>query len=130
MNGLMLASSRFSVSETIDRMVALLEAEGWHLFARIDHARHAREKGLALRPTELILFGNPAIGTGLMQENQQAAIDLPMKVLAWEDVDGQVKIAHNRVDWLKQRHGLTDAAALRAIDAILNKLRDAVCAAP
>lgn len=130
MNGLTLATSRFPVKETVDRMVAIIEAEGWHLFARIDHAGHARRKGLALRPTELVLFGNPAIGTRLMQENQQAAIDLPMKALAWQAADGQVRIAHNTLVWLRQRHGLTDEATLQAIDAMLTKLRDGVCVKP
>ncbi len=122
MNGLNTATSEFPVKETIDRMIAIIEAQGWHLFARIDHAELARKKGLELRPTELILFGNPEIGTRLMQDRQLAAIDLPMKALAWEDEQGQVRIACNSILWLKQRHGLTDAATLWAIDAVLAKL--------
>lgn len=70
MNGLTTATSDFTVKETIDRMVSIIEAQDWHLFARIDHAAHARKKGLTLRPTELILFGNPVIGTLLMQDCQ------------------------------------------------------------
>ena len=66
-------------------MILIIEAQGWCLFARIDHAEHARKKGLDLRPTELVLFGNPRIGTRLMQESRLSAIDLPMKALAWED---------------------------------------------
>ena len=128
MHGLTTATSKFPVKETIDRMVAVIDALGWHLFARIDHAEHARKKGLELRPTELILFGNPAIGTRLMQDRQQAAIDLPMKVLVWEDEHAQVHIAHNRMDWLKQRHGLTDTATLQAIDAVLAKVCASVAA--
>ncbi len=123
MNGLTIATSELSVTEAVDRMVAVIEAQGWHLFARIDHAAHARDKGLELRPTELILFGNPGIGTRLMQDRQVAAIDLPMKALAWEDEQGQVRIAHNSLAWLEQRHGLTDRAALRAIDEVLDKVR-------
>ncbi|MGH8801328.1 MAG: DUF302 domain-containing protein [Casimicrobiaceae bacterium] len=103
-------------------MIAIIEQQGWHLFARIDHADHARRKGLELRPTELILFGNPEIGTLLMQDHQLTAIDLPMKALAWEDEQGQVRIAHNTVQWLKQRHELTDEATLQAIAAILAKV--------
>lgn len=119
MNDLNIAASELPVKETIDRMVASVEAQGWHLFARIDHAEHARKKGLELRPTELILFGNPEIGTRLMQDRQLAAIDLPMKALAWEDEHGQVRIAHNSITWLKQRHGLTDEATLRAMAEVL-----------
>lgn len=126
MNGLITATSKFPVKETVDRMVSIIEAQGWHLFARIDHAAHARKKGLALRPTELILFGNPEVGTHLMQEQQLAAIDLPMKMLAWEDEQGKVRIAHNSLPWLKQRHGLTDEVTLRAIDEVLTSVRAGV----
>ncbi len=122
MNGLNTATSEFPVKETVDRMISIIEERGWHLFARIDHAEHARKKGLALRPTELILFGNPEIGTLLMQDRQEAAIDLPMKVLAWEDEQGQVRIAHNSMQWLKQRHGLTDETTIQAIEEVLAKV--------
>lgn len=122
MHGLNTTTSEFPVKETIDRMVSVIEEQGWHLFARIDHAEHARKKGLALRPTELILFGNPEIGTLLMQERQLAAIDLPMKLLTWEDGQGQVRIAYNSMQWLRQRHGLTDEMTLRTIDEVLAKV--------
>lgn len=122
MNGLTIIPSEFPVSETVNRMVSTIKAIGWHLFARIDHAEHARKNGLELRPTELILFGNPAIGTRLMQDRQLAAIDLPMKVLVWEDERGHVRIAHNSMRWLQQRHGLTDAETVRAIDDVLTKV--------
>lgn len=107
MNELHTATSDFSVKKTVDRMVAQIEKEGWHLFARIDHAEEARQKGLKLRPTELIFFGNPEIGTRLMQEQQIAAIDLPMKALAFKDENGQTRIACHNIAWLKERHGLT-----------------------
>ena len=128
MQGLTTATSKFPVKETIDRMVAIIDVLGWHLFARIDHAEHARKKGLELRPTELILFGNPAVGTRLMQDRQVAAIDLPMKVLVWEDEHAQVRIAYNSMAWLKQRHGLTDVATLQAIDTVLAKVCAGVAA--
>lgn len=130
MEGLTIAASELPVKETIDRMVSVVEAQGWHLFARIDHAEHARRKGLTLLPTELILFGNPEIGTRLMQDRQLAAIDLPMKALAWEDELGQVRVAHNSMAWLKQRHGLTDEATLRAIDEVLAAVFAGVQRAP
>jgi len=121
-NGLNTLTSEFSVKESIDRMVSVIEGEGWHLFARIDHAEHARKKGLELRPTELILFGNPEIGTLLMQDRQLVGIDLPVKALAWEDERGQVRIAHNSMQWLKQRHRLTDEATVKTIAAVLAKV--------
>lgn len=122
MHGLKTTISNFPVTETVDRMISILGEQQWHLFARIDHAEHARKKGLELRPTELILFGNPATGTLLMRDCQLAAIDLPMKMLVWEDEHGQIRIAHNTIRWLQQRHGLTDEVPLRAIDDILVKL--------
>lgn len=122
MHGLNTATSDFSVEETIDRMVAAIEEEGWHLFARIDHAKEARKKQLTLRPTELILFGNPEIGTLLMQDNQVAAIDLPMKALVWEDAEGCVRIACNRLTWLKERHQLTDEKTMKKIDEVIKRI--------
>ncbi len=125
MQGLKIVESAFPVTEAVERIVKAIADEGWHLFARIDHSGQARKKGLALRPTELLLLGNPEIGTRLMQDRQMAAIDLPMKVLAWEDGNGRTWIARNGMDWLERRHGLTDKATLLAIDAVLER----VCAA-
>ena len=122
MNGLQTTTSDFSVKETVNRMVAQIEKEGWHLFAHIDHAKEAREKGLELRPTELILFGNPEIGTKLMQDRQISAIDLPMKALAWEEENGQTKIACNTMDWLKERHELTDDETINEIGNVIEKV--------
>jgi uncharacterized protein (DUF302 family) len=122
MNGLQTAKSNSPVQETVNRMVAQIEEEGWHLFARIDHAKEARQKGLELRPTELILFGNPEIGSKLMQDRQISAIDLPMKALAWEDEEGQVHIACNDMEWLKQRHNLTDDETIKSIAEVISKV--------
>lgn len=122
MNGLKTTTSDVSANETVDRMVAQIEEEGWHLFARIDHAKEARQKGLELRPTELILFGNPEIGTLLMQDQQVAAIDLPMKALAWKDEEGQVHIACNDMEWLKERHGLTDDETIGRIASVIEQV--------
>lgn len=112
----------FPVKATIDRMISIIEAQGRHLFARVDHAGHAPKKGLELPPAELILLGNPAIRTRLMQEHQVAAVDLPMKVLVWQDEHGHVRIAHNSMVWLKRRLRLTDEATLRTIDEILARV--------
>ena len=123
MNGLKTTTtSDGSVTETMDRMVTRIETEGWHLFTRIDHAKEARQKGLELRPTELILFGNPEIGTKLMQDQQTSAIDLPMKALAWEDEEGQVHIACNDMEWLKKRHGLTDDETIGTIAQVIERV--------
>lgn len=118
-------ASRFSIAETVDRLVAQIQREGWHLFARIDHADLARKHGLTLRPTVLLLLGNPQVGTHLMQDRQTAAIDLPMKILVWQDAAGKVLVSQPDLAELRARHGLTDAATLAEIGAVLER----VCAA-
>jgi uncharacterized protein (DUF302 family) len=104
-NGLITLQSAFGAKETIDRLVSEVKAKGMAVFARIDHAAGASEAGLALRPTELLIFGNAKGGTPLMQAKQTIGIDLPLKALAWEDADGKVWLSYNEPEWLAQRHG-------------------------
>jgi uncharacterized protein (DUF302 family) len=87
--GLVSIRSRSSVKVTVDRLVASLNAKGVTVFARIDHAAGAAAVGMPLRPTELVIFGNPTAGTPLMQADQTIGIDLPLKVLVWEDARGE-----------------------------------------
>ena len=89
-NGLITLPSSHGAKETIDRLEAEVEAKGMTVFARIDHAAGAKTAGLALRPTEVLIFGNAKGGTPLMQAAQTIGIDLPLKALAWEDADGKV----------------------------------------
>jgi len=107
------------VHETIDRLVARVTTLGLNVFARIDHAAGAAKVSMPLRPTELLIFGNPKGGTPLMQDQQTAAIDLPVKALAWEDGDGKVWLTYNDAAWLAERHGLgsSSAEAVKAIAA-------------
>ncbi|MCC6791447.1 MAG: DUF302 domain-containing protein [Thermomicrobiales bacterium] len=116
-HGLVTVLSRRSVADTIDALAATVEAAGLTVFARIDHAAGAVSAGLSLRPTELLVFGNPRAGTPLMQENQVAGLDLPMKALAWEDENGEVWITYPDAAWIGARHGLGPecAAAIAAI---------------
>jgi uncharacterized protein (DUF302 family) len=104
--GLVTRRSAFSVRETIDRLVNALTVKGLLVFARIDHGAGAAQVGAALRPTELLIFGNPKGGTPLMQDQQTVGIDLPIKALAWEDAEGAVWLTVNEVKWLRTRHGL------------------------
>jgi uncharacterized protein (DUF302 family) len=117
--GLKTIASAFSVRETVDRVAQIATARGMVVFARIDHAAGAATVGMALRPTELVLFGHPRGGTPLMQERQTTGIDLPLKALAWEDAAGQVWLTYNEIPWLAERHGLgpESAAAIAAIAA-------------
>lgn len=100
--------SKYSVSETLDRLESLVRDKGMTVFARIDHASGAHGVGLELRPTELLIFGNPKVGTLLMQSNQLAGIDLPVKALAWEDADGTVRLSVNAASYLVDRHCIAD----------------------
>jgi uncharacterized protein (DUF302 family) len=116
-NGLVTLPSEYPVGETIDRLAALAEARGLHVFARVDHADGAAKAGMALRPTQLLIFGNPTGGTPLMQDRQTAGIDLPVKALAWEDADGRVWLGYNDAAWIAQRHGL-GADSTKAVEAM------------
>jgi len=115
--GLVTVESRFPVSETIDRLATGAAQAGLLVFARIDHAKGARDAGLDLRPTELLIFGHPAGGTPLILDGQQAGIDLPFKALSWQDENGRVWLAWNDAGWLARRHrlGAASASAVRAI---------------
>ena len=90
----------------MDRLEAEIKAHGMTVFARINHAALAAEVGLALRPTEVIFFGNPRGGTPLMQAKQTMGIDLPLKALVWQDASGQTWVSYNEPEWLAKRHEL------------------------
>jgi uncharacterized protein (DUF302 family) len=100
--------SKFGVKETLDRLVAALDQRGIKVAARIDHAAGAKAVGMELPPTEVLIFGNPKLGTPLMQSNPAIGIDLPMKVLAWQDEAGKVWVGYAAPEALKARHGITD----------------------
>jgi len=97
--------SPHSVPETIQRLSALLKSKGVAIFALIDHSGEAEKAGLKMRPTQLLIFGNPKGGTPLMLAAPSTAIDLPLKALVWEDADGKAWLSHNSPDYLQQRHG-------------------------
>jgi uncharacterized protein (DUF302 family) len=97
--------SPHSVPETIQRLSALLKSKGVAIFALIDHRGEAEKAGLKMRPTQLLIFGNPKGGTPLMLAAPSTAIDLPLKALVWEDADGKVWLSYNSPDYLQQRHG-------------------------
>jgi len=104
--GLTTIGSSFSPKETMDRLEAEIRAKGMSVFARVDHAAGAAEAGLELRPTNLVIFGNARGGTPLMQASQTAGIDLPLKVLVWQDAAGKTWLSYNEPSWIVQRHGL------------------------
>ncbi len=109
-NGLISVKSSHDVEVTADRLEKILHQKGMNVFLRINHAAGAQTVGETLRPTELIIFGNPKVGTPLMQCNQSIAIDLPQKALIWQDEKGLVWLSYNDPNYLAQRHGLTGCA--------------------
>jgi uncharacterized protein (DUF302 family) len=127
-DGLITVASRFSVPETVERLVAFATSHGLTVFARIDHADGATKAGLRLRPTELVIFGHAKGGTPLMADRQTAGIDLPLKALAWEDANGKVWLSCNDAAWIGQRHGLGPASA-QAVQAMAAGIAAAVTAA-
>lgn len=100
--------SKFAVKETIDRLAATLESRGVSVIARVDHAAGAKAAGMDLPPTEVLIFGNPKLGTPLMQSDPQIGVDLPMKVLSWQDKAGKVWIGYVAPSTLKTRFGIAD----------------------
>lgn len=115
--------SKHSVKGSLDRLTAALDQRGIKPVARVDHAAGAKAAGMELPPTEILIFGNPKLGTPLMQANPEVGIDLPMKVLAWQDKAGKVWVAYTAPDALKARYDIADrdevfkamAAALQAL---------------
>jgi uncharacterized protein (DUF302 family) len=98
--------SRHSVAETIDRLESLAKASGLIVFARIDFAGDAQHAGLALRPMQQLIFGNPKTGTPLLAASPRAGIDLPLRALAWEDESGVVWMSSNTPEYLATRHAV------------------------
>lgn len=118
--GIVRIKSAHSVSVTIDKLEAALNSKGMTIFKRVSHSDGAAQVGLQLRPTELLIFGNPAVGTPLMQCEQTTALDLPQKALAYEDTNGQVWLVYNDPAYIAKRHAVIDCE--QAIKKISNAL--------
>ena len=98
--------SNHSVEETVEKLKNILQSKGVTLFALVDHSGEAEKAGMKMRPTKLLIFGSPKAGTPLMLAAPSAAIDLPLKILVWEDGQGKVWISYNSPEYLRERHGL------------------------
>ncbi len=109
--GMVIVPSQHSVAETMDKLESALAAKGMTVFARIDHAQGAGIAGIEMRPTQVLVFGNPKIGSPLMLCQPSIAIDLPQKMLVWQDSSGQVALAYNDPMYLAKRHGISEQAA-------------------
>ena len=119
-----LVASRHTVVETMERLDSMLRARGVTVFARIDFSGDAQRAGLAMRPEQLLIFGNPKGGTPLMVAEPTAGLDLPFKVLAWEDADGRTWVAYNTPEYIVARHGL-DPALARNLAALIPLIEQA-----
>ena len=105
-SGLINRPSKHSVDETLDKLKRTLQAKGVTVFALVDHSGEAEKVGLKMRPTKLVIFGNPKAGTPLMVAAPSIAIDLPLKILIWEDGEGKVWVSFNSPAYLQERHKL------------------------
>ncbi|MBO1530511.1 DUF302 domain-containing protein [Psychrobacter sp. F1192] len=127
--GLVTLQSNHSVKETADKLASILESKGMTVFARVDHQKNAAGVNLELRPTQVIIFGNPKAGTPLMQCEQSVAIDLPQKILISEDADDKVWLSYNNPDYLKTRHNIQGCdTAIDNISKALNGISQAATA--
>jgi len=117
--------SSYSVDETLNRLEAVLKKKGITVFARVDHKSGADKVGISMRPTQLLIFGNPKMGTPLMNENRLMGLDLPMKALAWKDEVSQVWLGYLNPDKLQQRHNIKNKKIInkmkQALDGLTNK---------
>jgi uncharacterized protein (DUF302 family) len=116
-NGIVTVPTHRTVEQAADKLASLIEAKGILLFARINFAADAERAGLTMNPSQLIVFGNPRVGTPLMQAVPTAALDLPLKVLVWQDGDHRVWYSYNATSYLQERHGLA-ADLMKPIDAV------------
>lgn len=127
-DGLIVLKSPYGAKETMNRLEDLVKKRGLNVFARIDHAAGAGKIGKTLRPTEVIIFGNPQGGTPFMECAQSVGIDLPLKALVWQDANSQVWLGYNDPDFLGKRHGVPQCAVIANLRKALAGIADAAVA--
>ena len=122
-NGIVSIESRHSVDATLDKLKGILDRQGVKIFALIDHSGEAEKAAMPMHNTKLLVFGNPKGGTPLMLAAPSVALDLPLKILVWEDASGKVRLTYNSVEFIRQRHNLTPglAANISIIDTLARK---------
>jgi uncharacterized protein (DUF302 family) len=123
--GIITKKSAYSVPQTLDRLEAALKQKGVAVMLRVAHHNAAAQVGVALRPTELIIFGNPKLGSHMFTSQQSAGLDLPLKALAWQDEAGQVWLSYNAPAYIAERHGIADRQKIvskmtAVLDALTN----------
>ena len=118
-DGLVSLKSSYSAVETMNRFETIAKNKGLNIFARINHSAGAAKIGKTLRPTEVLIFGNPQGGTPFIECSQTVGIDLPLKVLVWEDAAGQVWLGYNEPVYLAKRHGVSECPAAEKLSKAL-----------
>ncbi len=121
-DGLIASKSPHSAADTMSRLESVVTERGFTVFARVDHAAGAANVGKSLRPTTLLIFGNPKGGTPFMECAQSVGIDLPLKALVWEDALGEVWLGYNEPAFIARRHGVADCPVVGKIDAALTAI--------
>ena len=121
--GILDKPSNHSVEQTVENLKNILQSKGVKLFALVDHSGEAEKVGMHMRPTQLLIFGSPKAGTPLMLATPSIAIDLPLKILVWEDGAGKVWVSYNSPDYLKERHTLPSdlLANIAVVEALAAK---------
>ncbi len=127
-DGLIAARSPHSAKQTMDRFESVAKERGMMVFARVDHAAGAEKVDRKLRPTEVLIFGNPKGGTPFMECAQSIGIDLPMKALVWQDAAGQVWLGYNDPAFIARRHGAAQCPAIENLRKALSGLTEAAIA--
>jgi uncharacterized protein (DUF302 family) len=127
-DGLVSVASPHTAAVTMNKLEAIVKERGLNVFARIDHAAGATKVGKTLRPTELLIFGNPQGGTPLMECAQTAGIDLPLKALVWQDDAGKVMLSYNDPAFLAKRHGAASCPVVENLSKALGGIAQAVIA--
>ena len=122
-SGLIDIRSSHSVDETVEKLKGILQAKGIALFALVDHSGAAIKAGMKMRPTKLLIFGNPKAGTPVMLASPSSAIDLPLKILIWEDAQGKVWVTYNGLAYLQERHNVPQEVLpnINVIEALAKK---------
>jgi len=121
-NDIIIKDSNHSVSQTIKNIKDIVTKKGINVFAVIDHGSNAAKAGLQMREAQVIIFGNPKLGTRLMNANIVSGLDLPLKILVYKDVDEKVKLAYRDGSWLKSKHGLKLNRLTNKMNKILNNI--------
>src|SRR5438270_10640358 len=121
--GIIDVSSKHSVDETVEKLKGILAAKNVTLFALVDHSGEAEKAGMKMLPTKLLIFGSPKAGTPVMLTAPSIALDLPLKILVWEDVHGKVWTSYNGADYLQERHGVPEqfVQTLAVVETLANK---------